>query len=105
MLTGVTRPLHAPHALAALVMPDSACAVGSVLVGDEVEHFQRGLLVREVSAMPDGSPEAGVERLDGVGRVDDLAELGGELEERDELVPRRLPRPGESSRPWARTTQ
>jgi hypothetical protein len=33
------------------------------------------------------SAEPGVEALDGVGRVYDLAELGWELEERDEPVP------------------
>ena len=71
--------------LPAVDVADEVGTVGSVLVGDEVEHFQCGLLVGEVPSMPDRSPESGVERLDGVGRVDDLAEFGWELEERCEL--------------------
>ena len=63
-----------------------------MLVGDEVQDFHRGLFVGEVSSVPDRSSEACVEALDGVGRVHDAAQLGWELEERDELVPRGLPR-------------
>ena len=37
--------------------------------------------------MADRSSEPGVEALDGVGRVDDPAQFGGELQERGELVP------------------
>jgi hypothetical protein len=45
--------------------------------GDEVEDLHRGLLVREVAAVTDRPPEPRVQRLDRVGGVDDLAELGG----------------------------
>ena len=41
--------------------------------------------------MADGAAEAGVQRLDRVGRIHELAELGREGEERDELFPDRLP--------------
>ena len=39
--------------------------------GGEVEHLQRGLLVREVPAAADRLPEPGVEALDRVGGVHD----------------------------------
>src|SRR6266571_3335416 len=57
------------------------------LVGDEVDDLHRGLLVGEVAPVTDRPSEPGVEALDRVGRVDDLAELDRELEERHELAP------------------
>ena len=54
---------------------------------DEVEALDRGLLVGEVPAGPGGSPEPGVQRLDGVRRVDHPADLGRVVEERHELGP------------------
>jgi hypothetical protein len=46
-----------------LPVVDSPChvlAVGPSCGGDEVEHLQRCLLVREIPAMADGSTESGV---------------------------------------------
>src|ERR1700729_2011881 len=59
--------------------------------GDEVEDLHRGLLVREMTAVTDCSAESSVQRLDRVCRVDDPAELDGELEQRNELLPCVLP--------------
>ena len=58
----------------------------------EVEHFHRCLLGRKRAPRPDCPPEPGVEPLDRVRRVNDLSELDRELEERNELIPRGLPR-------------
>lgn len=41
--------------------------------------------------MTHGLPETGVQALDGVGRVDDWAQLDGEREERHEIIPRAFP--------------
>ena len=58
----------------------------------EVEHFHRGLVGWEVASVTDRATESGVERLDRVCCVNDVAKLGGELEKRDELGPRAFPR-------------
>ncbi len=60
--------------------------------GGQVEDFEGCLVGREVASVTDRAAEPGVERLDRVGRVDDVAELLGELEERYELGPRPFPR-------------
>ncbi|MXZ14262.1 MAG: alpha/beta fold hydrolase [Acidimicrobiales bacterium] len=68
----------------------AADQVGAVLAsggGDKVEDLEGGLFVGEVASMSHCSAEPGVEALDGVRGVDDPAQLGGELQERDELVP------------------
>ena len=39
----------------------------SPVIGDEVEHLQRGLLVWEMPSMAHRSTEAGIETFDGVG--------------------------------------
>src|SRR4029453_6041823 len=69
----------------------SAAAGGIEGSQGEVEALQGGLVGREVAAGSDGSAEPGVERLDGVGAEDDLADLDLEGEERRELGPGVLP--------------
>ena len=67
---------------------DSSSRVGPVLSPldrCEVEHLERGLLGREMAAANGDFAEPGVERLDSVRGVDDFAELGGELEKRDDV--------------------
>src|SRR4029453_4882891 len=59
----------------------------------EGETFEGGLLGREVAASPHRSPDAGVERLDGVGAADDATDFDVEGEERHELGPRAVPQP------------
>ena len=59
----------------------------------QVEDLQRGLLGREVSSSANGLPEPGVQRLDPVGRVDQLPDLDWEVEERHELRPEPFPHP------------
>src|SRR5207249_9864678 len=73
-------------------LADQIRPTGPSLVIYKVEDLHRGLLVREVSSMTDRPAEPGVQALDRVGRVDDLAELDRELEERHELAPGVLPR-------------
>jgi hypothetical protein len=53
-------------ALLAVDHGGQVCAVFSPLGGDEIEDIERGLFGREVGAMADGAPEAGVLRLDRV---------------------------------------
>ena len=74
---------------------DSSGRVGPVLAPfdrDQIEDFQRRLIGREMSAAHCGFPEPGVQRFDRVRGVHDLAKLGWELEERDEVLPRVSPR-------------
>ena len=59
---------------------------------EPIEEGHRGLLVGEVALLSHGSSESGVEASDGVGGVDDAAQLGGEFEERHDVLPRRAPR-------------
>jgi hypothetical protein len=59
----------------------------------EVEALERGLVGGEVPAGPDCSSEPGVERLDGVGAEDHLADFDLEREEGHELGPGVLPEP------------
>lgn len=54
----------------------------------QIQALQRGLLVREVPARPDGPAVAGVDRLDRVGRADHPPDLDVVFEERHELRPR-----------------
>jgi hypothetical protein len=68
--------------------------VGSVLPpfgGNQVQNFQRGLLVGEVASVADGLAEPGVQALDGVGGVHDGAQLDGVVEEGHELSPGLFP--------------
>jgi hypothetical protein len=51
----------------------------ALLDRDQVEDFERGLLVGEMAAVADGAAEARVQRLDRVGGVDDLAQLKRKL--------------------------
>jgi hypothetical protein len=53
----------------------------------EPEQLDDGVVVGEVPAVLDDLAELVVQRLDGVGRVDDAADLGRELQERDEPLP------------------
>jgi hypothetical protein len=53
--------------LPAVDLAGQVLTIRSSLRGDEVEHLQRGLLVREVAAMPDCPAEPRVEALDRVG--------------------------------------
>ena len=55
------------------------------------EQLDHGVVVGEVAAVLDDLPELVVQRLDRVGGVDDLAELGRERQERDEPLPGVLP--------------
>ena len=57
----------------------------------EEEALERRLLVGEMAPGPDRSPEAGVEALNGIGRVDDRPDFWVEAEERSELLPGVLP--------------
>ena len=52
---------------------DEILSVLPLLDGGEVEDFHGCSLGREVATVADRSPEPGVERFYGVGRVDDLA--------------------------------
>jgi len=77
-----------------LPVADSAgqvLAVAPLRRRDEVEDLHRGLLVGEMTAVADSPTESSVQRLNRVCRVDDPAELDGELEEWHELLPRILP--------------
>jgi hypothetical protein len=56
-----------------------------------VEAPQGGLLVGEVTACLDRSPDAGIRELVRIGGADDAADPGVEAEERGELFPRVLP--------------
>jgi hypothetical protein len=75
-----------------------ACFLGALagpLVLDvtdgEPQRLDDGVVVGEVAPVLDDLAELVVQRLDGVGGVDDLAGLRGELEERDEPLPGVLP--------------
>jgi hypothetical protein len=73
---------------------DPPARVGSVLPpfgGNQVQNFQRGLLVGEVASVADGLAEPGVQALNGVDGVHDRAELDGVVEEGHELAPGLLP--------------
>ena len=59
----------------------------------QVEDLDGRSLVGEVAPDPSRPAEPRVERLDGVGGVDHRADLGGEGEERDELLPGVSPQP------------
>lgn len=54
---------------------------------DQIEELERGLIAREVAAGPDRPAQLGVQGLDGVGGVDDPADVGREGEERDHRRP------------------
>lgn len=53
----------------------------------EVDQFHRGVTVGKVSPVLGDFTELEVDGLDRVGRVHDLAQLGGIVQEGDELVP------------------
>jgi hypothetical protein len=53
----------------------------------EVDELGGGLFIGEVSAGLDRFADLAVEVLDAVGGVDDPAQVGGEREERDDVVP------------------
>ena len=57
----------------------------------EVNAFQCGLLVREMTAGSDGFPDPGVHGFDRIGRADDAADLCIELQERHVLGPSCIP--------------
>jgi len=65
---------------------DTAAAL-TFLLDDEVEDLHRGLFGGEVSAPADGLPESGVEALDDVGGVEDLADLVVVVQKGYELWP------------------
>ena len=62
----------------------------------QVDQLDGGLVVREVALIPDRLSHLTVQALDGVSGVDDLSDLGGESEERNDLLP--LPTPAGHSR-------
>src|SRR6185437_13835365 len=57
----------------------------------EPEQLDDGVIGGKVPAVLDDFAQLVVQRLDRVGGVDDLADLGWELQERDEPLPRVLP--------------
>src|SRR3954447_13450493 len=61
----------------------------------EVEQLDQSIVVGEVAAGLADLAELVVDALDHVGGVDDLADLGCEREERDDLLPGRLPVPAD----------
>ncbi len=76
----------------------SSCAAGVVhtwrhlplflrAVQDQIEQLGGGIIAGEVSPGPDRPPELGVQRLDGVGCVEDFAHRLGEGEVWDHLGP------------------
>src|SRR5215469_2427333 len=73
---------------------DQAVAV-DMTAGDipdpEVKQLDRGVVVREVTAVLRDLPQLEVHRLDSISGIDYLSYGGVELEERDELVPRPFP--------------
>ena len=82
--------------LPSLIWPVGLARLVALLDGHEVEHLQRRLLGREVPTVAHGLAEPGVQRLDGIGGLHDLAELDGEGEERHEVVPGPFPGGGPS---------
>jgi hypothetical protein len=81
--------------------PGLALAGGVEGSGDQVEAFERRLLGGEMAAGLDRPPVPGVQRLDGVGGADDLADLQVVVQERDELVPGVVPQPDDRRVPPA----
>src|SRR3954471_14241958 len=59
----------------------------------EVDEFGGGLFVGEVPAGLDRFADLAVQALDGVGGVDGAAQLVGQAQKRDHVVPRRAPGP------------
>ena len=53
----------------------------------EVDELGGGLFVGEVPAGLDRLADLAVQRFDGVGGVDRAAQLGGQREERDDVLP------------------
>ena len=74
-----------------LIWPVGLDRFGRVSVATRYSTFNADCSVGKVPAVADGLAESGVERLDRVCRVNDLAQIDGEVEERDELVPSSLP--------------
>src|SRR4029453_18099503 len=61
------------------------------LLDGEVDQFGGGLFVGEVAAGLDALADLAVEVLDAVGRVDRAAQLGGQCQEGDDLLPAGAP--------------
>lgn len=73
------------------VVAEVASAVVTDVVDRQVEDLQDGVVGRERAPGLGDLAELVVQRLDGVGRVDDLADRRIEIEERDEPVPTPAP--------------
>src|SRR6266567_1929433 len=74
----------------------AAASVASVGASDfaaaEIEQLDERVVVREVTTCLADLAELEVDALDHVRRVEHLADVGREREERDHLLPRRAPR-------------